>query len=136
LIYIQFWCIDGKYRIYVARLRNRFVPSHINSIFNVKTLILALSCNTICKKKCYWKPNTTPTLYQFKHANYYQVHCLWRSVFFTVFSNSYLGIGYIQFMLLTFEKDILNRPIDRRGDSNIIPNFIRGNMLNIYCKIG
>jgi hypothetical protein len=21
-IYIQYWCIDGKYRIYVARLRN------------------------------------------------------------------------------------------------------------------
>ena len=62
-IHIQYWCIDGKYRIYVARLRNggkdeflaslsnRLVPSHINSIFTVNTLILYLSCNTICQKK-------------------------------------------------------------------------------------
>ena len=64
-VYIQYWCIDGKYRIYVAKLRNggkdellaslsiRFVPSHINSIFNVNTPILYLSCNKICPQKCY-----------------------------------------------------------------------------------
>jgi hypothetical protein len=63
-LYIQYWCIDGKYRIYVARLRNggkdellaslsiRFVPSHINYIFTVNTPILYLSCNEICKIKC------------------------------------------------------------------------------------
>ena len=59
---IQYWCIDGKYRIYVARIRNggktsfianlsiRFVPSHINSIFTVNEPILYLSCNKSCKK--------------------------------------------------------------------------------------
>ena len=52
---IQYWCIDGKYIIYVARLRNgggggggggaggtslsiRFVPSYINVIFTVSTV--------------------------------------------------------------------------------------------------
>ena len=37
----------------VASLSNRFVPSHINSIITVNTPILYLSCNKICKKKCY-----------------------------------------------------------------------------------
>jgi hypothetical protein len=53
ILYIQYWCIDGKYRIYVARKANlsiRFVPSHINSIFTVNIPILYLSCNKICKK--------------------------------------------------------------------------------------
>jgi hypothetical protein len=62
---IQYWCIDGKNRIYVARLRNggkdellaslsiRFVPSHANSIFTVNAPILYLSCNIICQNKCY-----------------------------------------------------------------------------------
>ena len=61
-MYIQYWCIDGKYKIYVARLKNggkeralvsfstRFSPSHIHSIFTVNTPILYLSCNEICKK--------------------------------------------------------------------------------------
>jgi hypothetical protein len=60
-LYIQYWCIDGKYRIYVARLRNEgktsfsesfhpFRASHINSIFTVNTPILYLSCNKICQK--------------------------------------------------------------------------------------
>ena len=60
-IHIQYWCTEGKYRIYVARLRNgerralaslsiRFVPSHIHSIFTVNTPISYLSCNKICKK--------------------------------------------------------------------------------------
>jgi hypothetical protein len=35
-IYIQYWCIDGKYRIYVARLRNggktRFSESSIRFV--------------------------------------------------------------------------------------------------------
>jgi hypothetical protein len=58
--HIQYWCIDGKNRMYVARLRNggkralaslfiRFVPSNINSIFN--TLILYLSCKKKLQKK-------------------------------------------------------------------------------------
>ena len=38
---MQYWCIDGKYRIYVA--------SHIHSIFTVNTPILCLSCNKICQ---------------------------------------------------------------------------------------
>ena len=53
-------CIDANYRIYVSRLRNggklalkglsiRFLPSHINSLFSVNTLIMYLSCNKICK---------------------------------------------------------------------------------------
>ena len=74
LFHIQYWCIDGKYRIYVARLRNgerlaclsiRFVPSHIHFIFTVNTPILYLCCNKICKKnviqfnikKRKWKPH-------------------------------------------------------------------------------
>jgi hypothetical protein len=36
---------------FLASLSNRLVPSHINSIFTVNTLILYLSCNTICQKK-------------------------------------------------------------------------------------
>ena len=47
-MYIQYWCIDGKYRIDVARLRNggktslsiRFVLSYINSIVTVNTPVL------------------------------------------------------------------------------------------------
>jgi hypothetical protein len=48
LLQEKYWCIEDKYRIYVARLRNggkmiRFVP-----------IILHLSCNTICNNKtCY-----------------------------------------------------------------------------------
>ena len=40
----------GKIRV-LASLSNRFVPSHIHSIFTVSTPILYLSCNTICKEK-------------------------------------------------------------------------------------
>ena len=48
LLQEKYWCIEDKYRIDVARLRNggktiRFVP-----------IILYFSCNTICNnKKCY-----------------------------------------------------------------------------------
>ena len=38
-LHIQYWCIDGKYRMYVARLRNGGKDE-------------LLSCNKICKKKC------------------------------------------------------------------------------------
>ena len=62
-IYIQYWSVDGKYRIYLTRLRNgvkdellaslspRFAPSQINSIFTVNRPILYLSCNPRCPKK-------------------------------------------------------------------------------------
>ena len=62
-IYIQYWYVDGKYRIYLTRLRNgvkdellaslspRFAPSQINSIFTVNRNILYLSCNPRCPKK-------------------------------------------------------------------------------------
>jgi hypothetical protein len=58
-IYIQYWCIDGKYMcqgletgeiLALKGLSIRFMPSHINSLFSVNTLIVYLSCNTICKK--------------------------------------------------------------------------------------
>ena len=61
--YIQYWSVDGKYRIYLTRLRNgvkdellaslspRFAPSQINSIFTVNRPILYLSCNPRCPKK-------------------------------------------------------------------------------------
>jgi hypothetical protein len=51
-INIQYWSVDGKYRIYFTRLRNgvkdellaslspRFAPSQINSIFTVNRPIL------------------------------------------------------------------------------------------------
>ena len=60
---IQYWSVDGKYRIYLTRLRNgvkdellaslspRFAPSQINSIFSVNRPILYLSCNPRCPKK-------------------------------------------------------------------------------------
>ena len=60
---IQYWSVDGKYRIYLTRLRNgvkdellaslspRFAPSQINSIFTVNRPILYLSCNPRCPKK-------------------------------------------------------------------------------------
>ena len=62
-IYIQYWSVDGKYRIYLTRLRNgvkdellaslspRFAPSQINSIFTVNRPILYLSCNPRCPQK-------------------------------------------------------------------------------------
>ena len=62
-IYIQYWSVDGKYRIYLTRLGNgvkdellaslslRFAPSQINSIFTVNRPILYLSCNPRCPKK-------------------------------------------------------------------------------------
>ena len=61
--YIQYWSVDGKYRIYLTRLRNgvkdellaslspRFAPSQINSIVTVNRPILYLSCNPRCPKK-------------------------------------------------------------------------------------
>ena len=63
LVNIQYWSVDGKYRIYLTRLRNgvkdellaslspRFAPSQINSIFTVNRPILYLSCNPRCPKK-------------------------------------------------------------------------------------
>ena len=63
MINIQYWSVDGKYRIYLTRLRNgvkdqllaslspRFAPSQINSIFTVNRPILYLSCNPRCRKK-------------------------------------------------------------------------------------
>jgi hypothetical protein len=39
----------GKDKL-LASLSIRFVPSHINSIFTINTLILYLSCNKISKK--------------------------------------------------------------------------------------
>ena len=65
MIYIQYWSVDGKYRIYLTRLRNgvkdellasfssRFAPSQINSIFTVNRPILYLSCNPRCPKKSF-----------------------------------------------------------------------------------
>ena len=62
-VHIQYWSVDGKYRIYLTRLRNgvkdellaslspRFAPSQINSIFTVNRPILYLSCNPRCPKK-------------------------------------------------------------------------------------
>jgi hypothetical protein len=62
-IHIQYWSVDGKYRIYLTRLRNgvkdellaslspRFALSQINSIFTVNRPILYLSCNPRCPKK-------------------------------------------------------------------------------------
>jgi len=51
---IQYWCIDGKYRIYVARLRNGGKTSFSESFHPFRAeQILYLSCNKICKKKCY-----------------------------------------------------------------------------------
>ena len=38
----------------LASISIRFVPSHIHSIFTVNTPILYLSCNKICKRKCYF----------------------------------------------------------------------------------
>jgi hypothetical protein len=64
-IHIQYWSVDGKYRIYLTRLRNgvkdellaslspRFEPSQINSIFTVNRPILYLSCNPRCPKKSF-----------------------------------------------------------------------------------
>jgi hypothetical protein len=64
-IYIQYWSVDGKYRIYLTRLRNgvedellaslspRFAPRQINSIFTVNRPILYLSCNPRCPKKSF-----------------------------------------------------------------------------------
>jgi hypothetical protein len=64
-INIQYWSVDGKYRIYLTRLRNgvknelltslspRFAPSQINSIFTVSRPILYLSCNPRCPKKSF-----------------------------------------------------------------------------------
>ena len=63
MTYIQYWSVDGKYRIYLTRLRNgvkdellasfspRFAPGQINSIFTVNRPILYLSCNPRCPKK-------------------------------------------------------------------------------------
>jgi hypothetical protein len=63
IIYIQYWSVDGKYRIYLTSLRNgvtdellaslspRFAPSQINSIFTVNRPILYVSCNPRCPKK-------------------------------------------------------------------------------------
>ena len=63
LLNIQYWSVDGKYRIYLTRLRNgvkdellaslspRFAPSQINSKFTVNRPILYLSCNPRCPKK-------------------------------------------------------------------------------------
>jgi hypothetical protein len=42
-VHIQYWCIDGKYRIYVAVLRNGGKISHINSI----SISTALEANTL-----------------------------------------------------------------------------------------
>jgi len=50
---IQYWCINGKCRIYVARLRNEEKTSFSESFHHfhaVNTPILYLSCNSICKK--------------------------------------------------------------------------------------
>ena len=50
---MQYWYIDGKYRIYVAKLRNGGKTSfnHINVILTINTPILYLSCNKICNTK-------------------------------------------------------------------------------------
>ena len=65
LFNIQYWSVDGKYRIYLTRLRNgvkdellaslspRFAPSQINSIFTVNRPILYLSCSPRCPKKSF-----------------------------------------------------------------------------------
>ena len=56
-IYIQYWSVDGKYRIYLTRLRNgvkdELLASQINSIFTVNRPILYLSCNPRCPKKSF-----------------------------------------------------------------------------------
>jgi hypothetical protein len=54
-IYIQYWCIDGKYRMYVARLRNgesfhSFRAEPHTFYIDVNIPILYLSWNKICKK--------------------------------------------------------------------------------------
>jgi hypothetical protein len=60
IINIQYWSVNGKYRIYLTRLRNgvkdeflaslspRFAASQIDSIFTVNRPILYLSCNPRC----------------------------------------------------------------------------------------
>ena len=50
---MQYWYIDGKYRIYAAKLRNGGKTSfnHINFILTINTPILYLSCNKISKTK-------------------------------------------------------------------------------------
>jgi hypothetical protein len=52
---IQYWSVDGKYRIYLTRLRNgmkdELLASQIHSIFTVNRPILYLSCNPRCPKK-------------------------------------------------------------------------------------
>ena len=57
-MYIQYWCIDGKYRMYVARLRNGEKTSISESFHPFcaephNTPILYLFYNTIYPKNSY-----------------------------------------------------------------------------------
>jgi hypothetical protein len=75
--YIQYWCIDGKYRIYVARLRNRGKTSFmtrvwLNSYIRIMwKVLLWQGCGLIALlgkcEKCYYdtviiKPQFISTL--------------------------------------------------------------------------